>query len=158
VRRTRKLLREALLELVEERGFERVTVKAITERAMVSRAAFYRAHWSKYDLVQQIFDEAMDTLSSTLPEDPDATPRERWAGFFGHVARYDRLYRAAGPAPPLALPRGSSGEKSARGVTRGACGVRRRRAGSRHAYQDDLTHARGRGRRGHGTGGLRPGA
>jgi AcrR family transcriptional regulator len=93
VRRTRKLLRDALVEVVEERGFERATVKAITERAMVSRAAFYRAHWSKYDLVQQIFDEAMDALYGTLPEDPDATPRERWAGFFAHVAEYDRLYR-----------------------------------------------------------------
>jgi AcrR family transcriptional regulator len=94
VRRTRKLLREALLELVEDRGFERVTVKAITERAMISRAAFYRAHWSKYDLVQQIFDEAMDALYGALPENPDATPRDRWAGFFAHVAEYDRLYRA----------------------------------------------------------------
>jgi AcrR family transcriptional regulator len=93
-RRTRKLLRDALLELVEERGFERVTVKALAERAMVSRAAFYRAHWSKYDLVQQIFDEAMDALYATLPESPEATPRERWAGFFAHVAEYDRLYRA----------------------------------------------------------------
>jgi AcrR family transcriptional regulator len=94
VRRTRKLLREALLELVEERGFERVTVKAITERAMVSRAAFYRGNWSKYDLVQQIFDEAMDALYGTLSENAGATPRDRWAGFFAHVAEYDRLYRA----------------------------------------------------------------
>jgi AcrR family transcriptional regulator len=94
VRRTRKLLREALLELVEERGFDRVTVKAITERAMVSRAAFYRGNWSKYDLVQQIFDEAMVALYGTLRDTPDATPRDRWAGFFAHVAEYDRLYRA----------------------------------------------------------------
>ena len=42
VRRTQKLLREALIVLIEERGFEAITVGELTERAMVSRAAFYR--------------------------------------------------------------------------------------------------------------------
>ena len=55
VRRTQKLLREALIELIEERGFDALTVGEITERAMVSRAAFYRNYQDKYDLVEQIF-------------------------------------------------------------------------------------------------------
>ena len=42
VRRTQKLLREALIELIEERGFEALTIGELTSRAMVSRAAFYR--------------------------------------------------------------------------------------------------------------------
>jgi AcrR family transcriptional regulator len=42
VRRTQKLLREALVELIEERNFESLTIGEITERAMISRAAFYR--------------------------------------------------------------------------------------------------------------------
>ena len=62
LRRTRKLLREALIELIEERGFEALTIGEITERAMVSRAAFYRNYRDKYDLVEQIFEEAMGTL------------------------------------------------------------------------------------------------
>ena len=36
LRRTRKLLREALIELIEERGFEALTVGEITARALVS--------------------------------------------------------------------------------------------------------------------------
>ena len=48
VRRTQKLLREALIELIEERGFEALTIGEITERAMVSRAAFYRNYQDKY--------------------------------------------------------------------------------------------------------------
>ena len=54
-RRTQKLLREALIELIEEQGFDSLTVGEITERAMVSRAAFYRNYQDKYDLVEQIF-------------------------------------------------------------------------------------------------------
>jgi Bacterial regulatory proteins, tetR family len=40
VRRTRGLLRQALVELIEDRGFDRVTVGDLASRAMVSRAAF----------------------------------------------------------------------------------------------------------------------
>jgi AcrR family transcriptional regulator len=39
VRRTQKLLREALIALIEGRGFEALTIGELTERAMVSWAA-----------------------------------------------------------------------------------------------------------------------
>lgn len=95
VRRTRKLLRESLIELIEERGFDALTISEITERAMVSRAAFYRHYQDKYDLVEQIFAEAMCTLSSAVDElGPERHPPEVWVRFFEHVADYDRLYRA----------------------------------------------------------------
>ena len=91
VRRTRKLLRDAVVELIEERGFDRVTVGEITERAMVSRAAFYRTYRDKYQLVELVFDDAMAALRDALAEDP---PRERWVGFFEHIWAYRRLYAA----------------------------------------------------------------
>ncbi|GAA4481421.1 TetR/AcrR family transcriptional regulator [Actinoallomurus oryzae] len=93
VRRTRKLLREALVELVEERGFDRITVGEITSRAMVSRAAFYRNYRDKYHLVEQIFDEAMAELRGTMGGD-ERPSGERWVGFFEHVGAYRRLYGA----------------------------------------------------------------
>ncbi|WP_200834706.1 TetR/AcrR family transcriptional regulator [Amycolatopsis alkalitolerans] len=91
VRRTRKLLREALIELIEERGFEAVTVGRVTERAMVSRAAFYRNYRDKYHLVEQIFDDAMNELLTDIDTASAAT---RWAAFFEHIAAHDRFYRA----------------------------------------------------------------
>ena len=42
VKCTRVLLREALIALTEEQGFDSLTVGELTERAMVSWAAFYR--------------------------------------------------------------------------------------------------------------------
>ncbi len=62
VRRTRKLLREALIALIEERSFDGITVGEIAERAMVSRTAFYRYYQDKYDLVEQIFEEMVATV------------------------------------------------------------------------------------------------
>jgi AcrR family transcriptional regulator len=94
VRRTRKLLREALIELIEERGFDALTVGEITERALVSRAAFYRNYQDKYDLVEQIFAEAMQELFSAIAQ-PDLVHSPRtWERFFEHMAQYERLYRA----------------------------------------------------------------
>ena len=95
VRRTQKLLREALIDMIEEKGFDALTVGEITERAMVSRAAFYRNYQDKYDLVEQIFEEAMSTLLNAVGDlmGPEY-PAEVWVRFFEHIAEYERLYRA----------------------------------------------------------------
>jgi AcrR family transcriptional regulator len=94
VRRTQHLLREALIDLIEEQGFEVLTVGELTERAMVSRATFYRQYHDKYDLVERIFTEAMDALLNAVGELGLEHPPESWVTFFEHIAAYDRLYRA----------------------------------------------------------------
>ncbi len=94
VRRTQKLLREALVELIEERGFEALTIGELTSRAMVSRATFYRNYQDKYDLVEQIFEEAMSALLNAVEDLGLEHPPEIWVKFFEHIAQYERLYRA----------------------------------------------------------------
>ena len=94
LRRTQKLLREALVELIDERGFDAITIGALTSRAMVSRAAFYRNYQDKYDLVEQIFQEAMSALLAAVAELGREHPPEMWVSFFEHIAEYERLYRA----------------------------------------------------------------
>lgn len=93
VRRTRTLLREALVELIEDRGFDHVTVGDLTSRAMISRAAFYRNYRDKYELVEQIFDEAMAEMTAG-DEGDTRPPAQRWADFLGHIDAYHRLYGA----------------------------------------------------------------
>lgn len=94
VTRTQKLLREALIELIEERSFEAITVGELAARAMVSRAAFYRNYQDKYDLVEQIFAEAMSALLDAVGDLGAEHPAEIWVRFFEHIAQYERLYRA----------------------------------------------------------------
>ena len=93
VRRTRALLRQALVELIEDRGFDRVTVGDLTSRAMISRAAFYRNYRDKYHLVEQVFDEAMAEMTAA-GEDDARSPSQRFAGFLHHIDAYHRLYGA----------------------------------------------------------------
>jgi AcrR family transcriptional regulator len=94
VRRMQKLLREALLDLIEERGFDALTVSEIIQRAMISRTAFYRNYQDKYDLVEQIFDEAMSSLLDAVGDLGQEHPAQIWVAFFEHIAQYERLYRA----------------------------------------------------------------
>jgi AcrR family transcriptional regulator len=94
LRRTQKLLREALVELIDERGFDAITVGELTSRAMVSRSAFYRTYQDKYDLVEQIFEEAMRALLAAVGDLGREHPPEIWVTFFEHIAEYERLYRA----------------------------------------------------------------
>lgn len=66
----------------------------ITERAMVSRAAFYRNYKDKYDLVEQIFAEAMQALLEAISTPGAEHPPRIWVKFFEHIAEYERLYKA----------------------------------------------------------------
>jgi AcrR family transcriptional regulator len=61
---------------------------------MVSRAAFYRNYQDKYDLVEQIFEEAMNALLKAVGDLGQEHPSEIWVTFFEHIAQYERLYRA----------------------------------------------------------------
>jgi AcrR family transcriptional regulator len=72
VRRTRKLLQKALLEAASEKGFAHVTVRDITERAMVNRATFYRHYEDKYDLLKQY----MEDLSGMIDSEGGASSAE----------------------------------------------------------------------------------
>jgi AcrR family transcriptional regulator len=80
VRRTRKLLQNALIELTIEKGFSAVTVRDLAERAMVNRATFYRHYQDKYDLLDRYMDDLYAMLDTAdqpaaqadIPEKPPA--------------------------------------------------------------------------------------
>ncbi len=79
VRRTRKMLQQALIDLTSEKGFAHVTVQDITERAMVNRSTFYRHYLDKYDLLQQYIEELyalMDARAVPADSPGSAAPAE----------------------------------------------------------------------------------
>jgi AcrR family transcriptional regulator len=98
VRRTRKLLQDALIELTIERGFSAVTVRDIAERAMVNRATFYRHYQDKYDLLNKYMDDLYAMLDS--PDEPATridAPEKPPAGLvrmLEHVQAHADFYRA----------------------------------------------------------------
>jgi AcrR family transcriptional regulator len=53
VKRTQKLILEAMIELTAQKGFSAVTVRDITKHAEINRATFYRHYQDKFDLLDQ---------------------------------------------------------------------------------------------------------
>ena len=56
IRRTKRLLRQALAELMNEKDFKDITVKEITDRADLNRGTFYFHYTDTYDLREKIED------------------------------------------------------------------------------------------------------
>ena len=56
VQKTRKLLQEALIDLVAEKGYESVTIQEVLDRANVGRSTFYAHFPDKEHLLHSILD------------------------------------------------------------------------------------------------------
>lgn len=69
VKRTHKMIIEAFIHLVEEKGYDNLTVQEIADEAMINRATFYAHFKDKQDLYDFIFHNAIDAFVSVL--DPD---------------------------------------------------------------------------------------
>lgn len=97
VRRTRQLLRDALMALILEKGYDSVTVQDITDRANLGRATFYLHYRDKEELltrsVEAIYEsltEHIEPLSRDLMITQRKLPLE---AVFRHAAENRDLYR-----------------------------------------------------------------
>jgi AcrR family transcriptional regulator len=70
VRRTRRALREAMLDLMEEKGYDQVTIEELTDRADIGRTTFYLHYGAKQDLLLEQFGELLDQLVEQLSQIP----------------------------------------------------------------------------------------
>lgn len=69
VKRTRQLLQQAMMELVQEQSISSISIQDITERATVNRATFYAHFEDKYALMDSILrDQFQLQVVSKLPE------------------------------------------------------------------------------------------
>ncbi|MCL6573039.1 MAG: TetR/AcrR family transcriptional regulator [Bacillus sp. (in: Bacteria)] len=60
--RTKRMIRDALTVLMEEKGFEGITVRDLTDRANINRGTFYLHYRDKYDLLEQSEDEIITEI------------------------------------------------------------------------------------------------
>jgi AcrR family transcriptional regulator len=74
VKRTRRMLQDAFIELVREKGFESVTIQDLSERSTVNRATFYAHYGNKFDLAEDLLAQRFkERLRESVPMDSPVT-------------------------------------------------------------------------------------
>lgn len=68
ITRTKSVIRDALVSLIEEKGFDALSVKDITTRANINRGTFYLHYKDKYDLLDQTLEEVIQDIKNILLE------------------------------------------------------------------------------------------
>ena len=98
VRRTHKVLWEALMTELSERPFEEITVTDICERAMVHRTTFYKHYEDKYALLEQGIRQMYNDLLAEEEHLPPSAysvvhPPPYFIRLFEHAAQHQQFYR-----------------------------------------------------------------
>jgi AcrR family transcriptional regulator len=93
VKRTHKLLVEALIGLSLEKGYDTVTIRDIADRADIAYSTFFRHYSDKEALLREIVGDAVTTLYSLIGELPEHLPEEEGKLLFQHVEQHESFYR-----------------------------------------------------------------
>lgn len=98
VMRTRAALREAFEALVAETTLDKITVKALTERAGVNRKTFYL----HYETIESFYDEIMNGIMDEFFERYEKTPDDPY-DLDGHARRFFRFLAEQPPMTELLI-------------------------------------------------------
>jgi AcrR family transcriptional regulator len=86
--RSRKLIRQAYVELIKEKDIDKITVIDVVTRADVNRGTFYAHYKSVMDVSRQIENEILSALLEFLDEFKNTRLVENPLPFFTNIARF----------------------------------------------------------------------
>lgn len=97
VRRTKNLLRQALIALALEEGYRAVTIQEVTERADIGYRTFFRHYDSLDALLRDVAQSVLDELSGKLalfqPVSDPGILTERGTALFAYVHQHADIFR-----------------------------------------------------------------
>jgi len=95
IRQTRNRLGGALIELIQEKPIDQVTVQQVLDRAGVGRSTFYLHFRDKDDLFFSELEQALEMWSTSLSRKQEKSHRVAPVmEVFAHIAQTKKLYRA----------------------------------------------------------------
>jgi AcrR family transcriptional regulator len=94
IRRTRRLLGQAMLALVQEQNLDAITIRDITERADIGYATFFRHYDSKEELLAEQLERIVRELEELSGERTADYFQREGLLFFEHIQENELLYRA----------------------------------------------------------------
>lgn len=97
--RTRRMLRDALVELLEEMDVEKISVNRLAERATINRVTFYLHYRDIPDMMEKMAAEMIEDIRAIL-RSPASRPmparKEDWplmVNLLEHIAQHFRFYK-----------------------------------------------------------------
>ncbi|MEG2097061.1 MAG: TetR/AcrR family transcriptional regulator [Pseudoflavonifractor sp.] len=81
-RMTRRLLQEALVELMREKPLRAVTVKELCARAEVNRSTFYLHYYDIYALMEELENQIGGELTAALSAIPKLADQDSFSAFY----------------------------------------------------------------------------
>ncbi|MGG0642603.1 TetR/AcrR family transcriptional regulator [Sporosarcina gallistercoris] len=76
--RTRQRIKETFAQLMEEKGFEAITIRDLTERADINRGTFYLHYLDKYDLLEKSENEIFEEMEKIADKAWEKVSREHY--------------------------------------------------------------------------------
>ncbi|GGO01736.1 TetR/AcrR family transcriptional regulator [Saccharibacillus kuerlensis] len=97
VLRTRQMLKEALIELLEEMDVEKITVNRIAERATINRVTFYLHYKDIQDMLEKMADEMAENVNRvmmrTIEQHKSGDRETLLLGLLEHIAANAKFYK-----------------------------------------------------------------
>jgi AcrR family transcriptional regulator len=95
IQRTHQRLGMAMVQLIQEKPMDEVTVQQVLDRAGVGRSTFYAHFRDKDDLLYSQLEQFLEIMSSLLSTRKEQSTRVApVAEMFAHIAEQKRLWRA----------------------------------------------------------------
>lgn len=93
-RMTRECLQTALITLMGQKPFEKITISELVRRSGVSRTAFYRNYNTKEDILNEVGDVFMEVLTASFANGRFQNDRRSWyRGFFQLIQNNATTFR-----------------------------------------------------------------
>lgn len=90
---TKNVIRESLLEIMEEKEISKVTVTEICEIADINRATFYKYYLDVYDLLKQIEDELFEEFKESLGKSKETDTKKMVLELIKTIGRNKYLFK-----------------------------------------------------------------
>lgn len=96
--RTRKLIKNAFIELLQEHDIEKITVQRLAETATINRVTFYLHYRDIPDMVEKMADEMIQDISSVIHtndtrRDTESGKRESFVHLLEYIAENGKFFK-----------------------------------------------------------------
>ena len=92
IRRTKKILTEALIDILKEKNVEDITVSELAKRADVTRTTFYQYYRDPVDMLEQLQYEITQDIQKIVERTEGGNAEEFFNGIFNYF--YDDKLKA----------------------------------------------------------------